>query len=84
MRTKDAGTLQYDTYFNEDKSECIVLERFRGSDALILHGHNMAPFMESIMATGTVSGELLGDLSEELRIQMAGSRVGLFTLYQAL
>ena len=84
MRAKDEGTLQYDTYFNDDESQCVVLERFRDSDALILHGQNMAPLMESIMATGTVSGELLGDLSEELRAQMAGSPVGLFTLYQAL
>jgi quinol monooxygenase YgiN len=84
VRAKDEGTLQYDTYFNDDESECIVLERFRDSDALILHGQNMAPLMESIMATGTVSGELLGDLSEELRAQMAGSPVGLFTLYQRL
>ena len=84
VRSKDVGTLQYDTYFNDDESECIVLERFRDSDALILHSQNMAPFMESIMATGTVSGELLGDLSDELRAQMAGSPVGLFTLYQAL
>ena len=81
---QDTGTLQYDTYFNADETECIVLERFRDSDALILHGQNMAPLMESIMATGTVSGELLGDLSEELRAQMTGSPVGLFTLYQAL
>ena len=43
VRTKDDGTLQYDTYFNDDESECIVLERFRDSDALILHGQNMAP-----------------------------------------
>jgi quinol monooxygenase YgiN len=84
VRTKDAGTLQYDTYFNDDESECIVLERFRDSDALILHGQNMAPVMEAIMATGTVSGELLGDLSDALRAQMAGSPVGLFTLYQRL
>ena len=84
VQTKDVGTLQYDTYFNEDESESIVLERFRDSDALILHSENMAPFMDSIMATATVSGELLGDLSEELRAQMVGSPVGLFTLYQAL
>ena len=64
VRAKDDGTLQYDTYFNSDESEAIVLERFRDSDALILHGENMAPLMESIMATGSVSGELLGDLSE--------------------
>jgi len=84
VRTRDTGTLQYDTYFNDDESESIVLERFRDSDALILHAQNMAPLMESIMATGTVSGELLADLSDELRAQMAGSPVGLFTLYQSL
>ena len=84
VRAKDYGTLQYDTYFNADESEAIVLERFRDSDALLLHGQNMAPLMQSIMATGSVSGELLGDLSDELRAQMTGSPVGLFTLYQAL
>jgi quinol monooxygenase YgiN len=85
VRAKDDGTLQYDTFFNADESESIVLERFRDSDALILHSQNMAPFMESIMATAaSVSGELLGDLSDELRAQMVGAPVGLFTLYQAL
>ena len=29
VRAKDPGTLQYDTFFNEDETECIVLERFR-------------------------------------------------------
>src|SRR4051812_1919866 len=84
VRTKDAGTLQYDTYFNADESQSIVLERFRDSDALLLHGQNMAPLMEPIMATANVSGELLGDLSDEFHAQMVGSPVGLFTLYQAL
>ncbi len=26
VRTQDTGTLQYDTYLNDDQSECIVLE----------------------------------------------------------
>jgi quinol monooxygenase YgiN len=84
VRSKDVGTVQYDTYFNEDESQAIVLERFRDSDALILHGQNMAPLMEAIMATGTVSGELLGDPNEQLRAQLAGGPVGLFALYQSL
>jgi quinol monooxygenase YgiN len=29
VRTKDTGTLQYEIYFNDDQSECIVLERTR-------------------------------------------------------
>jgi quinol monooxygenase YgiN len=84
VKAKDVGTLQYDTYFNADESQAIVLERFRDSDALILHSQNMAPFMESIMATASVSGELLGDLSDDLRTLMDGSPVGLFSLYQSL
>jgi quinol monooxygenase YgiN len=27
VRTKDTGTLQYDTYLNDDRSECVVIER---------------------------------------------------------
>jgi len=84
VRSKDVGTLQYDTYFNDDESQAIVLERFRDSDALILHGQNMAPLMDAIMATANVSGELLGDPNEQLRSQLAGSPVGLFALYQSL
>jgi quinol monooxygenase YgiN len=84
VRADDVGTLQYDTYFNADESECIVLERFRDSDALIQHSRNMAPFMDPIMATAEVSGDLLGDLSDELAALMEGSPVGLFTLYQNL
>ncbi len=37
VRTKDTGTLQYDVYFNDDQSECIVHERYRDSEALIQH-----------------------------------------------
>src|SRR6266571_5323816 len=35
VRSKDSGTLQYEIYFNDDQSECIVLERYRDSDALV-------------------------------------------------
>ena len=79
VRTMDTGTLQYDTYFNDDESECIVIERFRDSDALIQHGENLAHLMDVITATGEVFGELLGDPSAELRARFAaGGPVQLF------
>ena len=40
-RTRDTGTLQYEIYFNNDQSECIVLERYRDSEALIEHGAHL-------------------------------------------
>lgn len=67
VRARDTGALQYDTFFNADETECIVLERFRDADALIQHGENLAHLMEPIIATASVNGELLGDLSPELR-----------------
>jgi quinol monooxygenase YgiN len=84
VRTKDTGTLQYDTYFNDDQSESIVLERFRDSEALIEHAANLSDLMEAILATGSVSGELLGEPSAELRAKLAGSPVRLFTPYQSM
>jgi quinol monooxygenase YgiN len=79
VRTQETGTLQYDIYFNDDQSECIVLERYRDSEALIEHAAHVGDLMEAILATGTVSGELLGEPSAELRAKLADSEVRLFT-----
>jgi quinol monooxygenase YgiN len=84
VRAEDTGTLQYDTYFNDEQSECIVLERFRDSEALIEHGAHLADLMEAILATGSVSGELLGEPNAELRAKLADSEVRLFTLYLSM
>ena len=86
VRTKDTGTLQYDTFFNHDETECIVLERFRDSDALIQHAENLAHLNDAIIATGeTVSGELLGDPSPDLAAKFdPDGPVGLFRPWSRL
>ena len=86
VRTKDSGTLQYDTYFNDDQSECIVLERFRDSEALIEHAANLGDLTEAILETvSVIHGELLGEPSAELRAKLAGSEVPhLFMPYQSM
>jgi quinol monooxygenase YgiN len=78
-RVKDTGTLQYEIYLNEDQSEAIVLERFRDSEALGEHLANLGDLTERSLATGSVSGELLGDANAELRANLADSPVQLFT-----
>ncbi|HEV8573056.1 MAG TPA: antibiotic biosynthesis monooxygenase [Actinomycetota bacterium] len=85
VRTEDTGTLQYEIYFNDDQSECIALERFRDSEALIEHAANLGDLTEAILATGSVSGELLGEPSAELRARLADSDVPrLFTPYLSM
>jgi quinol monooxygenase YgiN len=83
-RTRDTGTLQYEIYFNNDQSECIVLERYRDSEALIEHGAHLGELAGAILATGSVTSACLGEPSAKLRALLAGSPVELFTLYLSL
>ena len=86
VRSKDSGTLQYDVFFNEDQSECVVLERYRDSEAAIEHAANLGDLAEAVLATATVvHGEVLGEPSAELRANLAGSEVPqLFTPYLSI
>ena len=84
VRSEDTGTLQHDTYFNDDQTAAIVVERFKDSDSLIEHGANLAHLMEAILATGSVSGELLGEPSAELKAKLTGEQPQLFTPYQLM
>ena len=86
VRTKDTGTLQYDTYFNDDQSECVVIERYRDSEAAIEHAANLSELFGPILATvSVVHGELLGEPSAELRADLADQEVPqLFTPYESM
>jgi quinol monooxygenase YgiN len=84
VRTQDTGTLQYDIYFNDDQSECIVIERYRDSEALIEHAAHLGDLSGAILATGSVSGEVLGEPSAELRAILADSVVRLFAPYRSM
>ena len=85
VKAKEPGTLQYDIYFNDDESDCIVLERYRDSDAAIEHAANLGDLMGAVLATvEVVHGEILGEPSAELRANLAGSEVPvLFTPYKS-
>ena len=84
VRTKDTGTLQYEVYFNDDQSECIVLERYQDSEALLQHAANVGDLMEAILATSSVCGELLGEPLADPRARLAGGPVRLFTPFQSM
>jgi quinol monooxygenase YgiN len=86
VRTKETGTLAFDIYFNDDQSECVVIERYRDSEALIEHAANLADLSSAILAiVSVVHGEVLGEPSAELRAKLAGGEVPhLFTPYESM
>jgi len=86
VKAKEPGTLQYDTFMNENMSECVVIERYRDSEAALAHFENVGHLFEPIFETVTVvHGELLGDPNEEIRANLAGSDApALFTPYESM
>ena len=62
----------------------MVFERYKDSEALIEHAAHLGDLMEAILATGSVSRELLGEPSAELRAKMADSEVRLFTPFLSM
>ena len=83
VRTKDTGTLQYESYINSDNTECLVFERYRDSQALLDHFKNMGDTMAAILQTCSGSGEVCGTPSPELIEQLKGAPVQLYKPFQA-
>jgi quinol monooxygenase YgiN len=84
VRTKDRGTLQYEIFFNEDESEAVVFERYRDADAAIEHFSNISHLMKPIMATASVTGEVLGTPNAKMKEMLTGGDPKLFTPWLAL
>ena len=86
VRATEPGTLAHDLYLNPDRSECMIIKRYRDSEAAIEHAANLGHLFDAVLATvSVVHGELLGEPSEELRAKLAGSDVPvLFTPYRSL
>lgn len=84
VAAKDSGTLQYDLFLNDDQTECMVVERYRDSEAAMEHAANVGHLFDDILATvSIVHGELLGEPSPALRAKLAGSDVPVvFTPYR--
>src|SRR5437879_13911392 len=82
VRSKATGTLLYEIYFNDDQSECIVLERYRDSQALVEHAGHLGDLGRAI--PGLVSSELLGEPSDDVRAKLVGSGVRLFRPFLCL
>ena len=84
VRTKDSGTLQYEIFLNEDESEAIVFERYRDADAALEHFSHIGHLMQPLMATASVTGEVLGTPNAKMKEELAKGGPILFTPWIAL
>jgi len=85
VKEQDTGTLRYEIFLNADETQALVIEEYVDTQALIDHlAHIGDELSSAILATATVHGELLGDMSEEFRAQLQGGPVQPFLPFLAL
>ena len=66
VQNKDSGTLQYDWFLNQDQTECIVLENYKDSDAVLEHVGNLGATFGALLAVADWTFEVFGNPSQKL------------------
>jgi quinol monooxygenase YgiN len=84
VRTKDTGTLEYDLFLNADGNGCFVHERYRDSAAGLEHMANIGPMMKPLSEVCTITGEVCGTPSPELRKSLEAAGVTVYAPLQSL
>jgi quinol monooxygenase YgiN len=82
VREKDTGTLQYDWFFNENLTECVVRERYRDSEAVLEHIANMGDAFGALLGTCDLSLEVFGDPSAELAEATSALPTRVYSFFQ--
>jgi hypothetical protein len=71
--------LEYDHFLNADGTECCVHERYRDSAAGLEHMVSIAPMFEPLSKVCTITGEVCGTPSPELREALEAAGVPIYT-----
>ena len=87
-REKDTGTLAYDWFISNDRTQCEVREAYVDPDALVEHAFNVREARDALFAEYAEDHRMVfyGDPSPRLveLIDKVGVNVTYFTLLQAL
>lgn len=68
----ESGALQYDWFFNEDQTKCVVLEKYESSEAVLAHLANSGALIGKLaVLAGGLELDVFGNLSPELRKALA-------------
>jgi quinol monooxygenase YgiN len=84
VRAKDTGVLQYNWFFNDDESECVVCELYEDSQAVTRHKENLGETLGTLLALADLSVELYGTPTKELVDGMAGLDAKFYSFYLGL
>jgi quinol monooxygenase YgiN len=84
VRERDSGTLQYDWFFNNTHTECVVRETYKDSGAVLEHIANLGPTMGALLGVSDMALEIYGSPSAELVKAAAGLAPRIYSPFQSI
>lgn len=81
---RDTGTQSYEWYLNADRTECVALEVYDDSNAVLAHVGNLGDLLGQLMAVSDLTLEIFGDPSPELRQVGASMGAKVYSYLQGL
>jgi quinol monooxygenase YgiN len=84
VRQHDPGTSLYEWFINEDRTECIAIDSYASSEAVLAHIRNVGPTMRRLRQLADVSVELLGSPSPALIEALSFKSDGIYRLLDGL
>ena len=81
----EPGTLQYDWYYSADGRQCVLLERYASSEAVLAHAANVSRKLRRMIELGgRLELDVFGDPSPELQAATAALGPRVFTFAHGL
>jgi len=84
VRERDSGTLQYDWFFNDARTECVVRETYKDSGAVLEHIANLGATLGAILGVSDMTLEIYGSPSAELVKAAAGLAPKIHSPFQSI
>jgi Antibiotic biosynthesis monooxygenase len=79
----EPGALQYDWFFSDDGTRCVVRETYANSDAVLAHVDNVGPLLGRLVELGGgLELEVFGEPSEALRNALAAFNPPVYSFVQ--
>ena len=78
----EPGTVQYDWFFNDDESRCVVRETYANSEAVLAHLGNTGELLGKLIELGGFQVEVFGDPSAQLMEAAAALQPSTYSYFQ--
>ena len=75
---RDTGTLEYEWFYDDERRECVVLERYVDSEALLDHMGHVGKQLGELLGVADFSAEIYGEPSQALTDAVEGLDVTVY------